>query len=280
MKLRYIMNYSPNFEVSPSYFYFKLLLLLTLVSQFSTLFANEQKRILIGTGDGPPFIRTENGNINNERPGLSIEILQSVAKHNSWKLEFIEMPFARQIVSTRLGEVDAMVAVFKMDAPDLLYPSTPIAVAEHCFFTHKDSDFHFTSLQDLNAIRLGVVNDYHYGVIDDYVAENKRDNILKVSGEDKDSLTKLLTLLDMRRIDAFIEAKSVVEHVTDYLGIEKLRIAGCTSTSPAYIAFSPVSEESQRLIHEFDFAMEQLRKRGQLKQIFKKYGIADWHRSN
>ena len=278
MKSRYLMKYSPTFKAAPRYFYAKFWLLLTLVSQFSTLSANEQKHILVGTGDGPPFIRTENGSIHNEKPGLSIEILQSIAKHNNWKLEFVEMPFARQIVATRLGEVDAMVAVFKMDAPDLLYPSTPIAVAEHCFFTREDTDFWFTSLQDLDAIKLGVINDYNYGLIDEYVAENKQDNILRVSGQDKDSLTKLLALLHMRRIDAFIEAKSVVEYVTNNLDTETLRIAGCTAISPAYIAFSPASEESEQLAHEFDSAIEQLRTQGELKRLFQKYGITDWHK--
>ncbi len=238
--------------------------------------ASERRRVVIGTGDGRPFIFTENGSVLPTNPGLSIEILQAVANEHNWALTFAEMPFIRQVSATRSGQIDGLVAVFKDDAPDLVYPDEPIAMAQNCFFINAGAPFHYQSTESLNDIILGVTNGYHYGEIDDYVAQNSKKNILKVSGEDKASLSTLLRLLQVNRIDAFIETSRVVEHAIKAQNIKNIKKAGCTAPMYAYVAFTPDLDVSVSLANDIDATVTRLRASGELDAILKKYGVDDW----
>lgn len=238
--------------------------------------ASERRRVVIGTGDGRPFIFTDNGSVLPTNPGLSIEILQAVANEHNWALTFTEMPFARQVSATRSGQINGLVAVFENDAPDLQYPREPIAAAQNCFFTQSASEFQYNTPTSLDSIRFGVTNGYHYGEIDDYVAQDNLKNVVKVSGEDKASLFTLFRLLEVNRIDAFIEASRVVEYAIEANDIKNVKKAGCTAPLYAYVAFTPDSDASVLLANDVDATVTRLRASGELDAILKKYGVDDW----
>jgi len=259
-----------------NFVHYAFLLLTALLCCLLPAEANDKRRIVIGTGDGRPYIFTENGSVLPTNPGLSIEILQAAANEHNWEITFAEIPFTRQVSATRSGQIDGLVAVFKDDAPDLIYPNEPIAMAQNCFFINEGAPFHYQSTESLDDIILGVTNGYHYGEIDDYVAQNSKKNILKVSGEDKASLSTLLRLLQVNRIDAFVESSRVVEHAIKAQNIKGIKKAGCTAPMYAYIAFTPDLDVSVSLANDIDATVTRLRASGELDAILKKYGVDDW----
>ncbi|MEM7420232.1 MAG: transporter substrate-binding domain-containing protein [Pseudomonadota bacterium] len=255
---------------------FKSILLISVMCFCFAAAANEKRRVVIGTGDGRPFIYTQSGSVLETNPGLSIEILQAVANEHNWSLTFIEMPFARQVSATRSGSIDGMVATFIEDAPDFHYPAEPIAMAQNCFFAKADSSFYYDTPASLDKSVFGVTNGYHYGEIDDYILENRLNNIVKVSGEDKASLATLFRLLEVGRIDAFIEANLVVRHSIASKELDNIKKAGCTAPMYAYVAFSPDNPSSTALANNVDSTIKRLRASGELDIILRKYGVDDW----
>ncbi len=241
-----------------------------------TLLPTEADVLSIPTGDGRPYIFVENNQIEFERPGFSIEILQSVARLQGWKLKFEVMPFSRQVIATRKGQVDGMIAIFKTDAPDLLFPNQPIGQASNCFFALDKSDFRFPDRTSLDDYKIGVTNGFTYGLVDQYIAENIGKNIISLSGDDKDVLTRLINMLQENRIDTFIEAETVVNYHLQEKGIKNIKNVGCTRTLKAFIAFSPSLQNSKKRITAFDQTVKQLRSSGQLQKILEKYGVKDW----
>lgn len=232
--------------------------------------------LTIATGDGRPYIFVDNDNVSAALPGFSIEILQSVAKIQGWKLKFEVMPFSRQVIATRTGQVDGMIAVFKSDAPDLLFPSQPIGLASNCFFALEKSSFRFPDRTSLDDYKIGVTNGFTYGLIDQYIAENAGRNIVSLSGEDRDVVTRLISMLLEDRIDTFIEAEAVVNYHLKEKNIRNVKNAGCTQTFAAYVAFSPSKSASKSRIDTFDRGVIVLRKSGKLQKILDKYGAKDW----
>lgn len=232
--------------------------------------------LTIGTGDGRPYIFVKRNVIDIEKPGFSIEIVNAISDKLDWGVQYAVMPFSRQVVSTQKGETDALMAVFKSDAPDLVYPDEPIGVASNCFFKREDNDFHFPDRRALDEVRIGVTNGFTYGLIDEFVAENRFNNIVTLSGDDKDVVQRLITMTLEGKIDTFIEAEAVVNYHLQEKHIKDLVNAGCTRTFKAYIAFSPVKPGSVQRAKRFDQAMTELRMSGELAMILAKYGTKDW----
>lgn len=236
----------------------------------------EAETLTIATGDGRPYIFFEQGQIQDERPGFSIEILMAVAKVLGWKLNFEVMPFSRQLIANRAGQVDGHIATFKSDAPDLIFPAEPIGVASNCFFALRGSAFRFPSRVPMDKFKIGVTNGFTYGLIDQYIEENAAKNIVSLSGEDKDVLLRLIDMLLERRIDTFIDADPVVRFHLKERQISELENVGCTTTFDAFIAFSPNKPESKERVKKFDKAVSLLRSSGELQQILDRYGAKDW----
>ena len=251
-------------------------LITTVVSLLSCLFfaayaGNDE--LVIATGGGSPYIVVEDNHLSAPSPGFSIEIIKAVAEKLDWQVRFEVMPFSRQLAETEHGNTDALMAVFKSDAPHFIYPSQQIGIASNCFFKRVGSDFYFPDRKrSLDRYRIGVTNGFTYGLIDEYSAEN----IVTLSGEDEMVVPRLVKMLKDGRIDAFIEAEAVVSHYLKSNNIQGQVKAGCTSTLDAYIGFSPNNPKSVDRARQFDNAVDELRQEGRVAEILSKYNVQDW----
>jgi polar amino acid transport system substrate-binding protein len=146
------------------------------------------------------------------------------------------------------------------------------------FFTLPDSRWTYTDQAGLSRIRLGAVQDYDYTeMLDLYIGRQAHSGKVWFARGDY-PLERLVTALQERQIDAFIENRDVVNaYLQQHPGQVSLRMAG--SAGPAtrlYAAFSPRKTDAEGLARLFDRKIDDLRLSGQLQAILDRYGVKDW----
>lgn len=240
-----------------------------------TLANNDE--LVIALGGGSPYIIVEGKQIREKNPGISVEIINAVAKKLDWRITYEVMPFSRQLAVTSQGKADALMAILKTDAPDYVFPSEPVGVASNCLFSEKELTFYFPERQEsLDHYRVGVSNGFTYGLMDDYIAENRSKNIIALAGEDDEVIQRLLMLLNEGRIDAFIEAESVVNYHLKKNNLPPLLKVVCTPILEVFLAFSPNRPDSRARVQAFDKALKELRSIGRVATILAKYNVTNW----
>lgn len=228
---------------------------------------------------GDPLFFEEKGAVDQTTPGFSIEIVKSVFTKAGYQVKFVALPFTRQITMTIEGKFAGLVGLYKSDAPDLKYPREPIAMTKNCFYVIPDNNWKYMDLTSLKSIKLGVINGYTYGVIDDYVEKNKvSPNVTIVAGLETDMVGRLFQLLISKRLDTFPEDESVVNyHLSKRIDKIEVKQAGCLPKEPAFIGFSPKLKSVDEVTKLFDLAIVEMRKTGALQKILTKYGASDWY---
>ncbi len=212
------------------------------------------------------------------KQGYLIEIAKSIFEPLGIRIEYKTMPWARSIEQARKGNIQAIAGAYKSDAPDFIFTQRPQGHLKEYFYVLKDNPWRYLNLLSLESIALGVINGYSYGdEIDRYIQKNK-DNpkrIQSISGEI--ALSTNIAKLQKKRIEAFIEGKTVLDY---YLKDRNLKIdlieAGLNTTHDVYIAFSPLNLNSKKYTQLLEEGVQKLRTTGKLKKILDSYGVTDW----
>lgn len=248
---------------------FRLLPLLACLS----LSAPANSETLVIAGDIWCPINCEAGG---ERPGIFVELARDIFAEAGIEVRYEMRNWARVLHDVRRGDVNAAVGAGVEDAPDFLFTKTPVALSRNCFYTLQDSTWRFTGLDSLASVRLGVINDYSYGLqLDAYVAQQRgQGDRLQVAAGDK-ALDLNLSKLAHRRLDALIENSWVVQARLAALGRSgELREAGCREPDvPIYLAFSPTLKDSPRHLQLFEQGLRRYRADGRLQALLQAYGV-------
>lgn len=198
----------------------------------------QAKPLTFATGDWRPYIFEKNDTVDVNRPGFSVEIVDTVFEKLGYQITYKTPPFSRQILDTERGVYAALVGLLVSDAPNLIYPTESIGQVNNCFYTRNGNGWKFNGIPSLDAVKLGVISSYTYGVIDGYVAKNRSGNIVAISGSEENMLKRLFSMLEAGRIDAVIDDRSVVSY---YLAnsrlTDKFKVVGCLGKVPAMIGF-------------------------------------------
>ncbi|WP_100916038.1 substrate-binding periplasmic protein [Pseudoalteromonas spongiae] len=215
------------------------------------------------------------------RKGYMVELASIVFNQLGYKVEYQNMPWSRAIKSVKEGDVDGIIGAGRDEVPELIFPETPLGVAAHTFFTLKKSNWTYSSLQSLNTVSLGVIQNYSYGTLyDDYIKHHGSD-ISKVQlVSSLSGLEQNLSKLVRERVDVIIEDRNVVKYHYSSQDLEfELREAGVVSYEEVYIAFSPKLKEAKLLAYTLSKQLKDMRKSGELAKTLSAYGINDWHKS-
>lgn len=211
---------------------------------------------------------------NTASPGYSIEIITKIFAPYGIKVVYKNMPWQRALALAKRGEIDGVIGALKAEAPQLIFPKTPLSHIANHLFVKQHSRWQYVGIDSLMYQRLGVISGYSYGQeIDQYIIENNGSEFIKlVSGNSgvKTNIRKLLR----GRIDVYVEDSQVMNYVAKELGIQsKIKSAGVSSTKPIYIAFSPQSALALQFVQIFDHGFEPLKASGELNAILAKYGV-------
>lgn len=206
--------------------------------------------------------------------GFTIDILRAIFAPLGRRVRYQNLNYARALVAVRAGRYSATSPTYKDEAPDFVYPATPISRNRYCFYTAPDRHWLYKGAPSLAGQRIGIVQGYAYGKdIDQAVAQK----VAAFEVNYGEGLTyRMARKLLLGRLDSFVEDENLVNYTMALHADIRLRQAGCAPVSYSYFALSPARPESAALAGEFDQGMARLHESGQLERILKAYGLHDW----
>ncbi len=219
-----------------------------------------------------------NGIPNSPMPGYMIELAEYALVRAGHTVKYQLMSWDKAIELVAKGEKNCLVATYKNDADNLLFPAEHQGVDRLAFYRRADSQWQFTDVSSLAKQRLGVIDGYDYrDDIGQYIQQYQdTDRVLLRRG--KFSLEYNLRALVNVEIDIIIESVPVVT-----AALQKLKLQGqvvpagfLNHASKSYIACSPVLASSAEYVALISDATQQLRASGELQVLLRKYGLEDW----
>tara|TARA_R110002096_G_scaffold275602_2_gene469346 strand:+ start:521 stop:1324 length:804 start_codon:yes stop_codon:yes gene_type:complete len=210
--------------------------------------------------------------------GYIVDIVKTVFKDSPYKLEFQTLPWSRAIIRVRTGAVTALLSPAKKEAPDLLFPKEAIGLQRMCFYVQKGSKWKYTDESSLAGLQIGIATDTSIEELNNYI--KKHPTQFHYMPYTKDYVPLSLRMLDIGRFDAFIFTYNSTKFTMRHLELEnRIQAAGCVSSAPLYMAFSPKTSEPDTLksmMAFYDQRMEYLKKTGVISDIMASYGLPDW----
>ena len=218
-----------------------------------------------------PYICTDD----KARPGVLVEITTAAFASQHAAVNFVDLPWQRQLMSTRDGSADAILGISRSDAPDLLFPRRPTGNFIPCFFVPLSSTWKYGGVNSLRNIRLSVLKGENFNKdVDAYLngegAHNGRVDFLS----SESYLTQHFQKLAAGRADAVLEEARIAQN---YLRSShqsgRFKLAGCLDATPIWIAFTPSGSSGTAAMAVFEQGLDEIQKSGQLKAILEKYGL-------
>ncbi len=233
--------------------------------------------LTIGTGEWCPYICDPN--IHNGLEGYLADVTSIVFKKAGYKIQLKKLPMERAFIMCRKGKIDGLLAIYREDAPDLIFPKKEQIINTEIFLTRKGNPWKYTGMQSLNQIKkLGLVKDYTYPIIEPFIKKHPEKVVMV---KDKDAVQQRLKLMLRDRIDVVMDNRDVLHYTIRKMKLtEQFTEAGVLGKSMTSLynvflpaAFSPVNSESKKYAEILVKGIEELRKSGELDKIMKKYGL-------
>jgi len=212
----------------------------------------------------------------NKNNGYLVDIVKAVFEKKGYSIDYEVMPYRRAIIFARTGKVNAIIGIYKEDAPDLIFPNTHQGLSRKYFFVNKNANWRYSGVSSLNELNsIGIMLGYDYGELSDYLEKSQK-IVSIMTGFNMLELT--LKQLLTGRIQTFADDRLVVNYMLNRMGVPKGQVieAGqLGETNKVYIAFSPEIEESKLYAEILEQGIDQLRDSGELAKILQKYKLKD-----
>jgi polar amino acid transport system substrate-binding protein len=212
-------------------------------------------------------------------PGYLVDIAKTVFEAEGYGVEFRLLPYTRAIKEARDGVVAGILGAARGDVPDFVFPTEKFGYIINTFFVRKQNPWHYTDINSLKKVKIGIVDGYDYASeeFSDYVTKNKDNDKVEIAVGDEPLLTNLRKV-QLGRIDAAIDDVSAATYIINQLNWSNyFKQAGILGKPmPIYIAFSPKDKDSEKYAAMMTEGVVKLRQSGELKKILAKYGMVDW----
>lgn len=212
-----------------------------------------------------------------KQQGYLVDLLRATLGPD-YRVDYRTEPWTRAIEQVASGADDILIATTPETTPGL-WLSAPVGIDRTCFFTLTGRVWRFGSLADLDAVRIGVVQDYKYdadGPLDKRIATHGA-NVEVAFGNDalRSNFRKLLA----GRMDVVVENENVGAFTLRQLGLgTRVRNAGCLGhyQGTLHFAVSRHRPDARRIVERIDRGVAELRRRGALATLLGRYGVDDW----
>ena len=215
-----------------------------------------------------------------EEKGFMVEIAEYCFAQKGHQVKYVTVPWKRAVKGTRSGLFDGLIGAGKDETPDFIFPSIETGLSRHTFYVNKGNTWKYDGLKSLEAITLGVINNYSYGrLFKEYIEPNRldTDKIQIVSGEN--ALASNIKKLQKGRIDATVEDRLVFLYYLNKTNTpNSFSEAGIAHVEEVFICFSPKLKKAEEYADILTRGMRELRASGKLAKILKNYGLEDWRR--
>lgn len=212
-------------------------------------------------------------------PGYAVEITREIYTAAGYRVQYLTEPWARAVVDVREGRHQVLIGVSSDESPDeLLFPREPVAINVNAFFVRKADPWQYRGIESLAKAIVGVANDYVFGEPFDSYSATHRANARRIHVlVAEDPVTQGIALLRMKRIDSYLDDRTVVRWTTGAGRLPAdLREAGELSRFPLYVAFPRKDARAAQWAKTFDDGIRQMRASGALKRLLARYGVSDW----
>ena len=220
---------------------------------------------------------------NSDKPGFMVELAREIFSKHGIEVEYNIVPWKRAVEGTIKGDYDGVICIAKAEGgKEILYPQNYQALSQYEIYILKDSEWKFRGIYSLKDVRLGIIADYSYGNLDDYIEKNKLDNTkIQIATTDNATQVNLKKLLS-GRVTAIIEDRYVMAYLLNKNGLkEKVISAGLTHPIPIpdtdylYIGFSPKTSNGKKYSKILSDGTVEMQENGRFKAIKEKYGIRE-----
>ena len=213
-----------------------------------------------------------------EKEGYVMDTVKKVFEGSPYEIKVSVFPWSRAIKGADSGKAHALLAPAKDEAPSLIYPNEPVGLQRMCFFTNADSDWRYEGVSSLDGKRFGIAADTSVEELNAYISAHSSQ--FEQIPYNSEYIKRSLTKLKKNRIEAFLFTYSSTVYEMSLLGVSSdFKEAGCASSAPIYLAFTPNSRHNPLVstaMNYFDSRMKELHKSGEIDKIMKKYGLTDW----
>ena len=205
--------------------------------------------------------------------GLDIQLLTAILNNMDYEVEFLERPWARQLVEIKMGKIDLTGGASKTpEREQYAYFSEPYRTESVVLYILKEKagKIKISSLDQIagSSFKLGVTRDYYYGEEYEKLLENPafRRNLQEVTDEEI-NYKKLIG----GRIDGFLG-----DPIVSTRGLKKNRLFSKVHvqfevySDDIYVMFSKKST-SPALVAKFNKSLSELKANGIHKGILNKY---------
>lgn len=211
-------------------------------------------------------------------PGYIVDLVREIFEGSRFSLNYQTMSYPIARGKTARGEIDALLAPAKIEAPNLIYPAEPIGFQRVCFYTLTDSMWVYDGEASLHDLTIGIAIDISLEEIHSYV--QRHENQFVFQAESKRYIAESIRMLEIGRLDTFVfNENSVLYYMRKQGWQKKVRSAGCVSPAPVFMAFSPThtnSQKSKEAITLVNKRVREMKQNGAIEKIMARYGLPDW----
>jgi polar amino acid transport system substrate-binding protein len=205
-----------------------------------------------------------------EKQGLVIEVAREALQSEGMTLEVDFVPWTRAMAMIKQNRADILVGAWFTDARNeyLLY-SKPLFASAVKFIKRTSSNFQYSSMNDLDGLRVGTIDSYHYSQA--FLTQKSIERI------PADSLLVNIQNLIAGRIDLVLDDQFVLrhtlnKHIHDWPKSIQF-VDQALAEKKIYLATNRSNPDSEAIIAAFDAGLKKLKKSGRYQEIIDSYSL-------
>jgi len=134
--------------------FFRLAIISLSFLALSNAYAERQTLLRVGVFDNKPIVFKD---ANGAYQGLSLDVLESIAKEENWKIEYKHGPWKSVFAQLEAGKIDLLVGIAYKPERAKFLDYTSETLISNWGVVYKDPSAKVTSLQDLNGKRVAMM---------------------------------------------------------------------------------------------------------------------------
>lgn len=216
-----------------------------------------------------------NGDPQSSRPGFAVELAATIWRDFGHQIDYQLMGWGRSLEAARNGSIDCVIGTDRTEAPDLLFPQTPLHTDGVHVYVRKGDNWRFTDESSLARRTVAVINEYSYGgQMDAWLADPANATRIQMAyGEAalEGNIRKLLA----GRVDLLLESPMVMSVALQDLELARYVTDAGESDPPTpfYIACGSSNPKTVKWLQQFDQGAEKLKESGAWQAILERYGL-------
>ncbi len=225
----------------------------------------EKQEVIFVTQDFPPYSYIEDG----QGKGFAVDMIRQSCEYLKWRCRIKFRPWVRALNELREGQYSAGFLLGRnKEREDWLRFSQPVVSTEYGFFVNTTDSLEYKQADDLQGYRIAVYGPSNTSHALLRLAE--RSGGLEVYIRPDDTVGFLQ--LDAKRVDAVYSNREVGLAMIRRLELKDIRYAGADRSLNYYVAF-PKAFTEEKLIDQFNFALEEMQLKGRLEELATEYGL-------